>query len=175
MIYVCHLTGVMMLCLLQTVILGYTFLHTSFYDLFCPFIIYLSIFRPAREALPVIVASGMVMDSLCGGPTGMYITAYIWVWIGTRALITWLYAGNPMILLFIVALAVVLENILMFLLFALFKSGNIHSALMFKIMLNHFMWAVLTGPSILLVIKFMYDKWDIWYGCLTEAEHQHLP
>lgn len=174
MMVVGHLMGVIFLCLLQTVALGYTFLHGSFYDLFCPFIIYLAVFRPLRESVPVVICAGLIMDSFCGGPAFMYVTAYLWLWIGARGLITWLYAGNPMILLFIVSVGVVFENCVLFLLIALFKPGEIQFALMLKIMFNHFLWAVLTGPSVLLLIRFLYDKWELWSGDLVTAGNRQI-
>lgn len=174
MIYVAHIAGIMLLILLQTVVVNQTFLQGSFYDLFCPFIIFLSIFRPWRETLPVVIAAGLSMDSFSGGPPGLYITAYFWVWLTMRLLIGWLYAGNPMILLFIVSLGVVLENAIILLLVLLLKPGDMQLIIILKTMFNHFLWAVLTGPSLLLLIKLFYDRWEGWYSRMRSEEQQHL-
>ena len=55
------------LIIFQTIVSPGIPLLAGFYNPLTPFIVYLTLFRPARETIPVALCLGIVMDSLSGG------------------------------------------------------------------------------------------------------------
>jgi len=96
----------------QTTILPYFKIFNSIYDLLCPLVIYLGLFQPVRNAVPVILFYGFLMDNLSGAPPGFYLTSYIWLLIYAVALSRFMDLRNKLIQPLIVALGVVIENCL---------------------------------------------------------------
>jgi len=62
---------------LQTSVIPYFQIFNGIYDILIPFILYLSIFCPFVESLLVAVGCGLTMDSLSGGPFGIFTTSYV--------------------------------------------------------------------------------------------------
>ena len=56
------------LVLIKTTLIPAFSMFDKFYDLLIPIIIYLSLFRPLREGIPIVLFFGIIMDSLCAGP-----------------------------------------------------------------------------------------------------------
>jgi cell shape-determining protein MreD len=112
MTYCFHIFICLCLIVVQTTVMSYIPLFERFYDLLSPFVIYLSIFRSNRESLVIIFIFGFFMDIISGGPFGLYITAYVWLFIVVRWAITFLHIGDSLILPFVVALGVLMENLI---------------------------------------------------------------
>ena len=106
------------LLIIQTTILPYIPLTQGMYDLLIPFVIFISICLPIRESLPFALALGLIMDNLSGSPFGLYLTFYLWLFIGVRFIIKFLRVSNKFFLAVVVIVAVLVENILMIATFA---------------------------------------------------------
>ena len=52
------------LVIVKTTLIPALPMFNKFYDLLIPIIIYLSLFRPLREGIPIILFFGVIMDSL---------------------------------------------------------------------------------------------------------------
>lgn len=152
------------LCLLvikTTLTPGLPFFAT-FYDLLIPIVIYLSLFRTLREGIPIVLFFGLIMDSLCGGPMGLYMATYIWLYVAMRYLRQVLHAGN--IVLFAVAVAggVAFES---FVLLA-YLLVLVHDTIMWtdaaNITMRHIFWALITGPILMVMISWAQKQIDIW-------------
>ena len=102
----------LVLIVTQTTILPYFGIFDSIYDLLCPLVVYLGLFQPVSNAVPVILFYGFLMDNLSGAPPGFYLTSYIWLLIYAVALSRFMDLKNKLIQPFIVALGVVIENCL---------------------------------------------------------------
>ena len=147
------------LVVFQTTVICRIPLFTGFYDLLCPFIIYLCVYRSLKESIPAILLFGFIMDSISGGPFGLYLTSYMWIFAGVRWIITFLHIRNSPLLLFIVAAAVFVQNLIF--------TGSIlmvHGISFYSKTLNNIgfqvLWAIFTGPFILLAFKKLYTGWD---------------
>ena len=138
------------LVIIQTTIMPLLPLFDRFYDLLCPCVIYLGLFRPVREGLPIVLFFGLVMDSLFGGPFGLYLTSYIWIFIGVRWMITFLQLNNIFLLLFIVVLGVLLENLIFIGALTLLAPGSQFPPDAIRIVGVQVLWSICTGPFILL-------------------------
>ena len=102
------------LVIIKTTLIPTLPLFEKFYDLLIPIVIYLSLFRPIREGAPIIFFFGLIMDSLCGGPVGIYLATYIWLYAGMRWLSQFLHTGSFALLALSVTFGVIFEGLFMY-------------------------------------------------------------
>ena len=162
MTYCFHIVICLGLIVVQTTVMPYIPLFDRFYDLLSPFVIYLSIFRSNRESLVIIFLFGFFMDIISGGPFGLYITAYVWLFIGVRWAITFLHVGDSMLLPFVVALGVLMENFIFVAISAMFEQSSRISEAMVSTIIVQVLWAIFTGPLFLMLFNTSYRRWDRW-------------
>lgn len=146
--------------ILQTAVMPRILILKGFYDLLIPFVIYLGIFCPVRESLPVICFLGGIMDNLSGGPFGLYLIAYLWVFLGTKWGASFLHVGNLILFPFVAVLGVLAENFLFFA--ALGISGSSLPPDAFEIVAGQVLWAFATGAFVLLFLIHIQKKLDLW-------------
>ncbi|MBI9089753.1 MAG: rod shape-determining protein MreD [Desulfobacterium sp.] len=98
------------LTIVQTSILpGFSVFSQSF-DLLFVIVLSLSL-RFSHPAIGVAVfLLGCAMDSVSGGPFGLYISAYVWIYILVRSLKSLVHLENIVFLICMSAVAVVVEN-----------------------------------------------------------------
>lgn len=162
MTYCFHIVICLGLIVVQTTVMPYIPLFDRFYDLLSPFVIYLSIFRSNRESLVIIFLFGFFMDIISGGPFGLYITAYVWLFIGVRWAITFLHVGDSMLLPFVVALGVLMENFIFVVTSAMFEQSSRVSEAMVSTIIVQVLWAIFTGPLFLMFFNYSHHRWDRW-------------
>ena len=158
--YICVCLG---LIIFQTAIMPSLPFFDRFYDLLCPFVIYLGLFRPARESIPVILIIGMIMDSILGGPFGLYVTTYVWLFIGVKWMISYLHLGNSAILALVVASGVLLENFIFIGTMAIIAPEARFPANAANIVGVQVLWAIFTGPFALMTFDYTQKNWDRWF------------
>jgi hypothetical protein len=157
----CFYTGLCLgIIIFQTAAAARIPLFSGFYDLLIPFVLYLGIFRPARESLPVLCILGGVMDNLSGGPFGLYLMTYFWIYIVAKWGVSFLHVGNYILYPFVAVLGVLAENLLFFAAFAV--SGISLPADAFKIVGTQVLWAFSTGAFVILLLIYTHKKWDRW-------------
>ena len=162
MTYCFHIFICLLLIVVQTTVMPYIPLFERFYDLLTPFVIFLSIFRSNRESLVIIFLFGFFMDIISGGPFGLYITAYVWLFIGVRWAITFLHVGDSMLLPFVVALGVLMENFIFVVTSAMFEQSSRVSEAMVSTIIVQVLWAIFTGPLFLMFFNYSHRRWDRW-------------
>ena len=148
--------------ILQTVIMPCFSLFDSFYDLLVPFIIYLGLFRSVRESVPVIIVIGFVMDNISGGPLGLYLTAYLWLFAGVRWIVYVLHVGDKVLLPFVVAAGVLLENAIFMGVIGMLEPGARFSSSAFTTVMVQVLWAAGTGPIFLILINGLHQGLNQW-------------
>ena len=147
---------------LQTTLFPLVAWLEGFYDLLIPFVVYLGLFRPVKEGLPVVFFLGLAMDTLSGGAFGIYSTTYLWLYGVIAWLISFLHFQNKLLLPFVVVVGVFLEN-LVFL--GTVKLGNPEGSLpmgLFRTVSVQLIWALFTGPLLLLLIRSVHRGWTGW-------------
>jgi rod shape-determining protein MreD len=155
----------LLLLIVQTTIFPYFPILRGMYDLLIPFVIFISICLPVRESLPFALILGLIMDNLSGSPFGLYLTFYLWLFIGVRFIIQFLRVSNKFLLSVVVVVAVLIENILMIATFAFFMPAGKLPADTFLIVTQQFLWALVTGPLFLLFLLALAKKFNIqWDG-----------
>jgi rod shape-determining protein MreD len=126
----------------------------KFYDLLIPFIVYLSLSRPVRESLPFILFLGFIMDNLSGGPFGLYLTTYFWLYVGVRGITMFIQVGNRLLIIaLIVAGGVLFENLISLGAFALLGSRQQFAGDAPEIVTIQVLWAIFTGSLFLLFFR----------------------
>ena len=162
MIYCFHVGICLCLVLIQTTVMPYFHLFDKFYDLFTPFVIYLGLFQSLRQSIPVILFFGFVMDSLSGGPFGIFLTTYFWLFIGVRWMITFLHVGDNLLLPFVVATGVLLQNCIFMGTIAMSKPGTQSLSEAISMVTVQVLWAIFTGPIFLIFFYYSHEKWNKW-------------
>jgi rod shape-determining protein MreD len=164
----CFNIGVcLFLVILQTTVMPYFGLFNRCYDLLIPFIVYLGLYRPARESLPFVFFLGFIMDNISGGPFGLYLTTYFWFYIGVIGITRLLQVGDRLFIIMLIAAAGVLAENLIFLgTFAIFgnapqSSGDAAQIITIKILL-----AACTGPLLLIVLRNAQRRLDAGFKAL---------
>ena len=124
----------------------------KFYDLLIPIVIYLAFFRKKREGIPIVLFFGIIMDSLCGGPVGLYLIIYIWLYIISRWLVQFINTGSLPVLALAVALGVAFEIVCLLGYMAVLAPGASIPEDAGKTIALQLVWALLTGPAIMAMI-----------------------
>jgi len=146
----------------QSAIMPHIPLFDSFYDLLIPFIVYIGLFRTVHESMAVIIFFGFIMDNLTGGPLGLYITSYFWIFITARWIIKFFHARHTLILLFVVATGVLMQNLIFIGSLAIITQGSKFPESAIKIVSTEVLWAMITGPLFLIFFDFAHQRWDKW-------------
>jgi cell shape-determining protein MreD len=150
------------LVLIKTTLIPGMPLFEKFYDLLIPILIYLSFFRTKLEGIPIVIFFGLIMDSLCGGPMGLYLAIYIWLYVGMRWAAQFLYTGSVFLLSLAVAIGVVFEiAVLLGYMAFLAPSASIPVDALETVILQ-ILWALITGPIILMIIGWAQKQLDLW-------------
>lgn len=134
---------------LQTACLPHVCLSCRYFDMLLPLVIYLSVFRPVAESLPLVAFFGVVMDCLSGSPFGLYVITYIWLLLGVRGSMHFLDAGSYFLFPLIMMLGMVFEHFL----FA-FSTSRSPSA---GILVNA-LWAIAAAPFFLMLFNALFGK-----------------
>jgi len=148
------------LIVLQTTIVPYLPLFDNFYDLAALFIIYLSLYRPARESLPVVIFLGFVMDSLSSTPFMLYITAYLWLFISMRGITKILRLEGRFRLPFIVVSGILIENLIFIGTVFMLDSGFRFSLTVARSIAVQSLWAICTGSLFLVSFDHCHRGWN---------------
>ncbi len=143
-----------------------------FYDLLIPFIVYLGLFRPVRESIPVIFFLGFITDNLSGAPFGLYTTIYFWLLIGVRWSIKFLHAGNTVFLLFI-ASGVLIENFIVIGVTSILKPNSRLPAAAVSDAAVQILLAICTGLFLLAFFNYIHKKWNKWLDKLSVKRNGH--
>ena len=162
MIYGFYLFTCLILIILQTTIFPSIPVLDSFFDLIVSFIIYLGLYRPVREAVPVTIVLGIIVDNLSGSPFMLYIIAYFWVYFSVRMLTRILQVGMRFRLPIIVASGVLLENLVFILALTFLESGPQASVFLAGAFMVQMLWALCLGPFLVLGYKTTQNLWDKW-------------
>jgi cell shape-determining protein MreD len=147
--------------LFQTVLAPHLFGLEYFYDLFIPFVLYLTLFRPFIEGIPVIFVLGLLLDSLSAGPFGLYGTCYIWLYFSVRGGVGYLHFGNIILLPLVVVLSVALQNILFLGAVFLFGQDWLLQDVHWNDIVGQLIWAGLTGPFLMAGLGALQSGWHM--------------
>lgn len=158
MIYVFGVTIGLMLIIIQSTVLAVWLPFAGLYDLLIPIVLYYAIFRSPGEALFVIPFMGLLMDAVTGGPFGLYMLTYVWVFAGIRAIIRYIHGTSIVFLSAAVVVSVAVEHHVFWCAEMLsgrtwFTWPDAAGRLIWQLV-----FAVVTGPFLLLGTKAVFQK-----------------
>jgi len=136
---------------LQTVCLPHVSLSLRRFDMLLPLVIYLSVFRPVPESIPLVAFFGIVMDCLSGSPFGLYVITYVWLLLGVRGCMWFLDAGSYFLFPLILMAGMILEHLL----FAFSTSRTPSVGI-----LAHALWALVMAPFFLMLFNALFGKME---------------
>jgi rod shape-determining protein MreD len=161
----CYDIGVsLFLVILQTTIFPYVLTSGKFYDLLIPFVLYLAVSRPSRVSFPLVAFVAFLMDNMSGGPFGLYLTTYLWFFIGIRLLINILRLGNYLIIALMTMLGVLLENLVFVGTLLLFGDDFDFPMTVAGRTASQLAWAAMTGPFFLAAFRKTYAALEKAFG-----------
>lgn len=159
MIYFFHIAIGLSVVLLQTTVFPNTDLFTSCYDLLIVQVVYLGLYQTVRESVIIIGLLGIAVDSLTGGPYGVYLTTYFWLFVSIRWALVYLRLSDTIILPFVVAYGVLIENLLHFAgALSMNPSGDTIAQMSVRTIVIELLWAIFTGPILLGLLSLLYRK-----------------
>ena len=153
MSYFIYIVSSLGLVTLQTALIPRLGFVGHFFDLLLPWVVYLAAFRPVHEALPFVVFMGVLMDNLSGGPFGLYLTSYVWLYLAVRLAAAVVRAENTMVLVLIIIAAVAFQNGLFYMVLGLSGAGGHTTGEMIRVVSEQIGWVLLTGPLIALAMR----------------------
>ncbi len=146
MTYFVYIACGLFMVICQTTLLPRLALVGYCFDLLLSLVVYLAAFRPLHEALPFTVFLGVLMDHLSGGPFGLYLTSYVWLFIAARAAATVVRAENPIMIVLILIGAVAAQNALFFAVLGASGRGDFVGGFALRVMTEQIGWVLLIGP-----------------------------
>ncbi|RLB95699.1 MAG: hypothetical protein DRH90_25275 [Deltaproteobacteria bacterium] len=132
------------------------------YDLFLLFVIYLGFYRTIREGFPFVIFFGLAMDALSGGPFGLYLTSYFWLYVSILGMIGFMRVGNNMILPLVVVGSILFQNIIFLGTMTLFVPEAKIPVFLYRNVLTQVLFSVITGPILILLFHrahVVLEKW----------------
>lgn len=81
------------------------------FDLLLVIVLCLSLKFSHIRILAAVLLIGVAMDSVSGGPFGIYISAYVWIYVLIRSLKAFVHLENMVFVLCVGVVAVVIENL----------------------------------------------------------------
>jgi rod shape-determining protein MreD len=153
MSYFLYIASSLCLVICQTTLLPRFGFGGHFFDLLLPWVIYLAAFRPVHETLFFVLFMGALMDNLSGGPFGLFLISYIWLFIAVRLAASVVRAENPMVLVLIIVTAVVFQNALFVATLGISGAGELSSADVIRVVSEQVGWVLLIGPVLALGMR----------------------
>ena len=160
MTYIFHILVGFCMVVFHTTFVPNSSFFAGFYDLIAVFIVYMGFFRSPREAIPFVLFFGMVMDVFSGGIFGLYATAYFWLYVFSLGLTLIIRKNNMLLLPVVVLFGVVFENMVMIGITALMDAGAIIPETAVNVVAGQAIWALFTGPVLIVAIKYVDDRWE---------------
>ena len=122
-------------------------------------IVYLGIYQKVRGSIIIIGLLGVTVDSLTGGPCGIYLTTYLWLFVSVRWALVYLRLSDTIILPFVVAYGVLIENLLHFAgTISMNPSTSIVAQMSIRKIVIELLWAIFTGPVLLGLLSLLHRK-----------------
>jgi cell shape-determining protein MreD len=132
----------------------------QFYDLLLLIVLYLSLYRPVRESLPIVLLLGLVMDNLSGSSFGLFVTVYFWIFVIVSWGTKYLHVGSRILVLTVVAAGVLIENFLFLGSIVLLGKGSQLPKGVFDNVGVQAFWAIFTGPVFLILIRYLHKRFE---------------
>ena len=104
------------------------------------------------------------MDNLSGGPFGLYVITYFWLFIVAKSVIKYLHILNNLLLLFIVAAGVLMENIIFIASILMSSTDSRFLTITIMTVILQIIWAGCTGFFFVRFFNHIHKKLEKWFN-----------
>lgn len=160
MTYLFHIVVCLVLVIFQTAVKPQVVFLAGLYDVLTAYVIYLGLFHRVREILPIILISGIIMDTISGSPMGLFLSAYLWVFLLTRWTTRLIHHNNLVLRFFIVAVGVLIQNGVYIGTTLLLGHANLFAAPTLEAALTQLIWALATGALLITLFRQAHIVWE---------------
>jgi cell shape-determining protein MreD len=162
MTYLLYAAVCLTLAVVETTLMADSVVFRDGYDLMVPFVVYLGLYRPVKESVPVIACVGFVMDNLSGAPFGVYLTAYLWIFVAIRWCMRYLHVRTSALVMFVVPAAVLVEMLFSVTVLLMKARAGVPGDLVSRRLGGQLFWAMLTGPLFLMFYEAVHGRVEKW-------------
>lgn len=142
----------------QTTVLTLPVFQGLFYDLLIPMVAFVRLGLPAGKGVVLVLTVGFAMDLFSGGPFGLYLTAYFWIFLGVQGISNFFDVRGNLFRSLLVGFCVLAENMM----FCIFGGlpGELFPA--FSHHVGPVAWQIvfgaMTGPAIIKGLECLLRK-----------------
>jgi cell shape-determining protein MreD len=158
--YIVYLILGLLLMGLHTAILSDFPEILSFYDILIPFVVYLSLFRSLSAGILVVVIIGYFMDMVSGSPDGIYMAAFMIIFLMFRNITAYFHAQETLLFTICTAVGVFVENLIFCLLLLLGQADLQILINALQLLIVQLIWVFLTAPLIYRVFAALFVRVD---------------
>ncbi|MBW2108538.1 MAG: hypothetical protein JRI36_07735 [Deltaproteobacteria bacterium] len=149
----------------QTTVLTLPRFEGVFYDLLIPMAVFARLNLTGARAWALILATGFVMDLFSGGPFGLYMTVYFWIFVGVRGVSKLCDVQGALFRSLLVGVCVLAEHVVFCVFFTV--SGDSAPALLCH--LGSVLWQVVfggvSGPALIRGLEMLNRRikaaWEV--------------
>ena len=160
MTYLFHIVVCLTLVIFQTAVKPQILLLAGLYDVLTAYVIYLGLFHRVREILPIILVSGLVMDTISGAPLGLFLTTYLWIFLLTRWTTLLIHRDNLILHLFIVGVGVLIQTGVYIGTVSVLGKATLFAAPTLDVAMTQVLWALGTGAILLWLFRRFHYFWE---------------
>lgn len=163
MAYFFNILVIIAFLLFQTSVAPKIGFFADFFDLMVVFIVFTAINRPVKESVVFIILMGVLIDSISSSPFGLYITVYLWLYIGIRWIVKYLHTANRVLMPVVIAFVIIFQNILIMSVLALFEKTFYFHHDTLRLIMVQVLWGSILGPLLLILVKNFQIIWKALY------------
>lgn len=146
------------LVVLQTTLLAKPLFHHAIYDLLLPVVIALRIHVSLKRGVFIVLVVGYMMDLVSGGQFGLYMTTYLWVFVGVKLASDYITIGETLALSVLLVACVLFENLILLVFSLGTGGGSLSVGHMAKPVFFQMALAAVTGPGVLTLLARMHQR-----------------
>lgn len=162
MTYLLYIVVVFIIVVIQTTLSMHFAALRLIYDLFLLLVVYLGFYRPLREGFIFIFICGFIMDSMSGGPFGLYLTSYLWLYLFILWITRFMRISNNMVLPLVVVGSILFQNLVILGTMAVFLAGTIVPPTSYQTVIIQLIAAIITGPVLILLFRNIHTTMEKW-------------
>jgi len=102
------------------------------------------------------------MDALTGGPFGLYLTSYFWLYMVILGMTLFMRVSNNMILPLVVIGSILFQNIVFLGTMTIFTPEAELPVSSYRIVLTQLLWSAVTGPVLILLFRRVHMAMEKW-------------
>lgn len=156
--FFCYIGISLILVVCRTTLLPHAPATEKFFDPFLALIVYIAVFRPLHECLPLLVFAGVLMDTLSGGPFGLYLTSYVWLFIALSLATSAIRVDSPILLVVMIAAGVLLQNLVFVAAMTAFDLTRPRPGDMLGVITEQVGWVLLAGPMLAVLMRSVEQR-----------------